>query len=203
MIDIWLVLGIVATLMVWSFFFYKNTVIFRIIQELITAIILANVVVVALQNINKFALTPVMQGNLILIVPMILGTATYLQLSKKGRYYSQLPVALVLGIGIGIAVQGALSTDIASQVVATMLPIGGNIVDSVNNVIFILCTLLTIMYFMFSGRMRTGVPSKFSTAGRYIVLWTIGAIFGVVAYSRFALLIGRLQYILQALGLIP
>ena len=203
MIDIWLVLGIVATLMVWSFFFYKNTMIFRIIQELITAIILAHVVVVALQNINKFALTPAIQGNLLLVVPMILGLATYLQLNKRWRYYSQLPVALVLGVGIGIAIRGALSTDIASQVVATMLPIGGDLATSITNVIFIACTLLTIVYFMFSEKTRVGLPSKFSLGGRYIVLWTIGAIFGVVAYSRFALLIGRLQYILQGLGIIP
>jgi hypothetical protein len=88
---------------------------------------------------------------------------------------------------------GAISTDIGKQVVASFLPLSARAGLVVNNLIFIACILLTILYFTFSSNIRKGAVGQFAKTGLYIVLGAICAIFGVVAMSRFALLIGRIS----------
>jgi hypothetical protein len=200
MMDFWTLVQLTSTFMVFSFFYYKDNPLFRIAQELVTALILAHVTVTAIQNIDKFAITPITSGNFLVIIPTLLGLMVFLQLYPKYKEYAQWPVALVIGAGLGIGLQGAISTDIAKQVRSTILPISGG--DAINNIILILCVLLTMFYFTFSQKTRVGVLEPISQTGRYIVLGTMGAIFGVVAMSRFALLIGRITFILKSFGLL-
>lgn len=203
MMELWTFIGALSTLMVFSFFYYKDNPLFRIAQELVTAITLAHFVVTGLQNIDKLALTPIRNGNFIFIIPILLGLGMYLQLVPKYKVFSQWPSAIILGIGLGIGLRGAISTDIGKQVVASFLPLsGGSSGSIVNNLIFIACIILTILYFTFSSSIRKGAVGQLAKTGQYIVLGTMGAIFGVVAMSRFALLIGRISYLLQAFGLL-
>ena len=73
MMDFWTLIGALSTLMVFSFFYYKDNPLFRIAQELVTATTLAHFVVTSLQNIDKLALTPIGSVSVIYIIPILLG----------------------------------------------------------------------------------------------------------------------------------
>lgn len=201
--EFWTIISLISTFMVFSFFYYKDNPLFRIAQELVTAIILAHVTVTAINNIDKFAITPLTSGNIAVIVPILLGLAVFLQLVDKYKVYAQWPISVVIGSGLGIGLRGAISTDIGKQVAATILPLSGVPgTEIINNLILILCVVLTMFYFTFSQKTRVGALESVSLTGRYIILGTMGAIFGVVAMSRFALLIGRVTFILKSFGLL-
>ena len=200
--EFWTIISLISTFMVFSFFYYKDNPTFRIAQELVTAIILAHVTLTALKNIDKFAITPLTSGNTLVIIPILLGLAVFLQLTEKYKVYAQWPIALVIGSGLGVGLRGAISTDIGKQVAATILPLSGiPEIEIINNLILIVTVVLTMFYFTFSQKTRSGMFKSVSLTGRYVVLGTMGAIFGVVAMSRFALLIGRITFILKAFGL--
>lgn len=202
--DTWTLIAIIANLMILSFFYYKDNFTFKLANELLMGITLAHFFITSLQNIDKLALTPLMGGNILVLIPLILGITIFTRFTPKYRQYALWPIAVILGVGLGIALRGSLGLNLANQITATMkIPLFGIApFDMLSNLIFIVSVLATIYYFTFARRTREGGLSKLSTIGRYLILISMGAIFGSTSMTRFAYLIGRVTFLLQSVGLI-
>lgn len=141
-------------------------------------------------NIRDQGVTPLVdKGQWNLLIPMILGVMPYTRCNKKISWVSRFPMALMVGIGTGLAIRGTVGSQIVSQIKSTILPL-----NSVNNWIIVLGTFGTLLYFFFSFENK-GAMKPVSSFGRYVLMVSFGAAFGSTVMGRMALFIGRLQFL--------
>ena len=179
----------IATIGIMSFAF-KDNPLYRLVENLYVGVSAGHAIVLGYMNIRDQAWNPLInKGQWSLLVPMVLGVLLYTRYNKKLSWLSRFPIALMVGIGTGLAIRGTIGSQIVSQIKSTILPL-----NSVNNWIIILGTLGTLMYFFFSVEHK-GVMKPVSAFGRYVLMVSFGAAFGSTVMGRMALFIGRLQFL--------
>ncbi|MGB4433523.1 MAG: hypothetical protein WBJ05_06045, partial [Bacillota bacterium] len=141
-------------------------------------------------NIRDQGIGPLIDdGDWSLLVPIALGMLLYTRFFKKISWLSRFPLAMLVGIGTGLAIRGTIGSQIVNQIKSTILPL-----NSINNAIIIFGTLGVLIYFFFS-REHTGPLKHVSTFGRCIMMVSFGAAFGSTVMGRMALLINRLHFL--------
>ncbi len=141
-------------------------------------------------NIRDQGIEPLTtKGNWQVLIPMVLGVMLYTRYSKKIAWLSRFPLAILVGIGTGLAIRGTVGSQIVSQIKSTILPLNG-----INNVLIVLGTLGVLAYFFFSVEHR-GPLKHVSSFGRYMMMVSFGAAFGSTVMGRMALFIGRLHFL--------
>jgi hypothetical protein len=134
----------------------------------------------------------------ILIIPAFLGIAMILRLSPKIGWISRWGIAFSMGIGAGIGITSGVHGYVLPQMKATFVPVytQGNPGQSINNIILIVGTATSILYFYFSkehkGRFK--IPIR---VGMCFIMIAFGASFGYTVMARFSLLIGRIYFLLH------
>jgi hypothetical protein len=81
------------------------------------------------------------------------------------------------------------------------------LVDWLNNIIIVLGTIGTFFYFTFAvrspgvlGGLREGIVRFWAGMGRLMIIFTLGALFANTFSSRVALLVSRLQFLVNFFG---
>ena len=137
------------------------------------------------------AVTPLVEGNLAAVIPIVLGSVMFLRVHPKLAGWSQIPLALLIGAGAGAAIPAMMQARVLKQVSATISGSG-----TVDGLIILLGVLVTIMYFVFT-RPHSGGWGRAAVSGRYFMMIFFGATFAYTVMSRMALLIGRLEFLLS------
>ena len=137
------------------------------------------------------AITPLAEGSLAAVIPIVLGSVMFLRIHPKLAGWSQIPLALLIGAGAGAAIPAMMQARVLKQVSATISGSG-----TVDGVIILLGVLVTTMYFVFT-RPHSGAWGRAAVAGRYFMMIFFGATFAYTVMSRMALLIGRLEFLLS------
>ena len=129
-----------------------------------------------------------------------------------------LALAFVLGVGVALAIGGALVGTLLPQISA-MVNISLNpnhypdtenevgLVLWLNNIIMVLGAIGTFFYFTFTvrsqgflGGLREGFVRFWAGMGRLMLIFTLGALFANAFSSRVALLVSRLQFLTGLFG---
>jgi hypothetical protein len=133
-----------------------------------------------------------------LIIPGILGLLLFTRLFGKIGWLSRLSLAVIIGVYAGIKTTGFAQGDFVAQVQASMIPLwkAGDLGGSLNNILFIVGLLASLLFFFFS-REHKGALGVASKLGVYFLMVGFGAGYGYTVMSRISLLIGRFQYLLQ------
>jgi hypothetical protein len=212
-------LGAACTLVVFSFL-YKENLVYRFFEHILVGLGVGYMVGISVVNqfVPKF-IEPIAGKDgrpanywwLLLAIP---GSLWYFQLSKKNVWLSRLIIAFFLGFGAGSVFKAMnnllIGPDGNGQILDTFrsftnfggstetVAIGANTLASINNFIFVGVTVLVLSYFFFSFR-HEGNPVLRTSArtGRYLLMVTFGAIFGGAVMGRMALLIGRLDEVVN------
>lgn len=194
----------ILTLVVYSYLLGDN-VLFRLAEHLFVGVAVAYAAVVAYHNvilpkvIVPMATAP--QANLSLTVPLVLGLMLLAYVIPPLRRLSAIPLAFVTGVGAALAIGGAIAGSLLPQMQATMLPLSPQIGlhRLANNLTIVAGTICAFLYFYFTarqeslgGRLLQGLRS----IGRWVIIISLGAIFGSLVMSRVSLLIGRVQFLL-------
>jgi hypothetical protein len=129
-----------------------------------------------------------------------------------------LALAFVLGVGVALAIGGALVGTLLPQASALVnislnpnhYPDTENEVGLVlwlNNIIMVLGAIGTFFYFTFAvrsegflGGLREGFVRFWAGMGRLMLIFTLGALFANAFSSRVALLVSRLQFLAGLFG---
>ena len=129
-----------------------------------------------------------------------------------------LALAFVLGVGVALAIGGALVGTLLPQASALVnislnpnhYPDTENEVGLVlwlNNIIMVLGAIGTFFYFTFTvrsegflGGLREGFVRFWAGMGRLMLIFTLGALFANAFSSRVALLVSRLQFLAGLFG---
>lgn len=199
MVDLFALIGVwtaaFLTLMVLSFL-YKENPFYRLTEYVFVGLSSGYTFAATLRLFVNQALSPIFAGQLEFFVPLILGLLFYAQFTKRYSILYRVPLSLAIGYGLGITIWSVLQAYFLRQIRATMLPLfTGDILTTIGNLVIVIGTILTISYFILH-REQKGVYGRFTKAGKYFVLATLGAVFGTTVLGRMALIIQRIQFLL-------
>jgi len=200
-------------LAIYSYPLYKENPIFRFAEHYFVALSMGIGIVVTLNSLKGTAITPLMGGNYLLIIPIILGFCMYFLLVPKFRWVSRYPVAILVGSSLGLGIATNPLPSIVSQIISTvtapkagtafwaMFP-GAPTGDWFSFLFVAVGCICATFYFLLTYE-HTGPVKPFTIAGRYFIMLALGAYYGNTVLFRFSMLAERGQYLLKVLGLVP
>jgi len=195
MIDFTILTTVFLTLCVYTFV-YKESAFWRFAEQTFIGLALGYTFVMAIQQINTVALVPISTGkNVLFIGALILGLLLYTRFSKKHAWVSRWPMAILIGIGTGVAMRTVVEGQIVTQIAATFLPlVTPDPMKTFNNIAVVLMVTCTLFFFTFTrGKGKTSGDVR--RLGRYTLMLTFGAAFGGTVLTRMTLFIGRFTYL--------
>ncbi len=149
--------------------------------------------------------TPLLSGNPALIgltlVPLVLFAFLALKISPKTAAVGNISLAFLLGVGVAVAVGGAVTGTLFPQIRSTWLSVmPGAEGGFLNNMIIIIGTVTTLLYFQFwlrdetvlSGAMRIPIMRFLADIGQGFVVLTLATIYGGMILSGIAIFSERL-----------
>ncbi|MCK5318438.1 MAG: hypothetical protein KAJ55_11005, partial [Anaerolineales bacterium] len=131
-IGLWIsaILTIMITTLAW-----KDTPVSKTAEHIYLGVITANSIVMAWGSIDSSAIQKIMSGQILYILPVILGIMAYARYSKENFWIYRYPIALVVGIGVGTAMSGLVGASVIDQINSSFwnLNVPGDIGASLNN----------------------------------------------------------------------
>jgi hypothetical protein len=208
----------ILTFMVWSYLLGDNPA-FRFAEHLFVGIAIGYAVLVAWFNVVQPALFGAVapQSPIFAAVPLVLCLLLMAKVRPAWSFIGNIPIAFLIGVGAALAVGGALFGTLWPQVSATanlsLDPADYGDPQPIlastffwQNLAIVIGTIGTFFYFTFNmqpqgllGGFRETFTRFWSGIGRWVILITLGALFGNTAMSLIAALIGRIQWLMDAL----
>ena len=195
-IGLWIsaILTIMITTLAW-----KDTPVSKTAEHIYLGVITANTIVMAWGNIESIGLQKIMSGQIVYIIPVILGIMAYARYSKENFWIYRYPIALVVGIGVGTAMSGLVGGSVLDNIKASFyqLNVPGDIGASLNNLIMVVTLVSAMMYFIFTIKAtRSPIAIKISTFGRYAMMAAFGYSFANTIATRINQYAGRIAFLM-------
>ncbi|MDR2337393.1 MAG: hypothetical protein LBE20_01945 [Deltaproteobacteria bacterium] len=143
---------------------------------------------------------------LLFLIPIFFGSLYYSILVPKYSWLAQITIGFLLGISGGMAFNATM-VEVTPQIIDSFRPLyinlpeqsaRENLINSLNNIFFLIVLFSTSCYFFFTFKRKpNGVVEKISTSGRWLMMGCFGAFFGTTIMARLALLIERLQFMVD------
>jgi hypothetical protein len=193
-------IALAFTFMILSFGLYKENRFFRFAEYTAIAASLGNGVVVALRYINStFIQPPLATGGLsyLYILAVLFGALLFVQYNREYRWVARYPMAIIVGVGLGVAARTSLETEVVKQVWASMTPL-----NSINNIISLVITTTVLLYFLMSPKYEGTLGETLIKAAQAFLFVVFGAKLASAIPMYIAWAAGRVQFILKAIGLL-
>lgn len=209
-------LGGASTLAIFSFLIRENSL-YRFFEHLFIGIATAIGIAVTIKDFlwpevfkpllgyNRVALpdgsfsAPYDTTALWMILPFAFGSLYYCIYSKKYAWLAQLVIGFSLGVSAGFAFKGFFQI-MFRQITDSMRPlyVAGSWRASFDNTVFVFTLVSVMSYFFFSFKRKPGGLSENTAAsGRLLLMCCLGAFFGSTVMARMALLVERLQFLID------
>ena len=192
LVGVWI--GVFVTLMVLSFL-YKENAFFRLTEYVFIGLASGYAFAASLRLFLNQAINPIFSGDLTFIFPVILGSLFYAQFTKKYSALYRLPLSLSIGYGLGVTIWSVFAEFFVKQITATMVPIvTGDALLTLDNIVLVAGTTLSLSYFILHKEQK-GLWGNITKVGKYVILATLGAVFGSNVLGRMAIIIQRIQFL--------
>jgi hypothetical protein len=200
-IGLWV--GWFLMLMIYSLPLYKENATYRFAEYLYVGIALAITVITNFAYVVGVAINPLLDGEILMIVPLVLGCLMFTMLIPEYRWLSRYPIALLVGAGFGLGIRGTIGPNLQDAIISTITaPTEGGALAWFNFAYIAVGLICSIMYFLLTME-QTGVLKAPTRIGRLFIMIGLGGYFGNTVLFRFTMLTGRAQFFLQVLKLIP
>ena len=194
--------GLILMLMIYSYPLWKENLAYRFAEHTFVSTSLAIILIVAISNVIKIAILPLVGGDLSMIIPIVLGALMYSLFIQKYRYLSRFPLAILIGAAFGLGMRGVLIPSILNQISSTITaPATSDALSWFNFTYIAIGTILCIVYFFLTYEHKGSLAYP-TRVGRLVIMLGLGAYFGNTILFRFAMLTGRAEYLLQVLKII-
>lgn len=189
--DLGTLIAAILTLFIFSFL-YRDNPFYKFAEYLLVGISVGYFIVISIKTtvVPKFIFPVFREGDLLYLVPGILGFFMFLRFLPKLAWLSRISMALIIGAGAGVSIPAMMQAQIFAQMKASM-----GSYASINNIIVALAVITTLSYFFFS-REHKGALGTSAKIGVFFMMLFFGATFGYTVMSRVTLLIGRAQFLL-------
>ncbi len=202
------IVGLVITLLVFSYLIGDNPL-YRVALHIFVGASVAYAVVVAWHAILRpLLLDWVLSGNvnvLLGLVPFLLGGLLLARGVRSLSWLGNFSIALLLGVGIAVAVGGALVGTLLPQAGAAMRPLSpfsypdDPLNGPLDGLLIVVGTVTSLMVFTFT--LRRGVSGRLialsTRLGRFFLFVSFGAVFAGVLIASVSVLVERLQFIIE------
>ena len=200
-IGLWV--GWLLMLMIYSLPLYKENVSYRLAEYLFIGVTLAITLITNFIYVVRVAVNPLLGGEILMIVPLVLGCLMFTMLIPEYRWLSRYPIALLVGAGFGLGIRGTIGPNLQDAIISTITaPTEGGAMAWFNFAYIAVGLICSIMYFLLTIE-QTGVLKAPTRIGRLFIMVGLGGYFGNTVLFRFTMLTGRAQFFLQVLKLIP
>ncbi len=202
-IQIWL--AAIFTIWIYTIAFRDN-VFFKFAEHTFVGAAAGHSIVYGVDNIIRYGWAPLTAGNLLYVIVFALGLLLYARFHKTYFWVSRVPLSLIVGIGIGLSMRTTVTSEFIAQIISTaqMKVVGLDAWTGFSNLLFILITLTTVYFFIFtfpkaqSGRL--GIIAKFA---RYGMMAAFGYSFANTVLSRFNMIFGRIDFLMNTWLVLP
>jgi hypothetical protein len=214
-ISIWIAFAL--TLMVFSYVLGDNPL-FRIAEHLFVGAAAGYAVVMAYHSVLRpRLLAPLIEAPELewyRLIPLLLG----LLLLSKGRsstaWLGNSTMGFLFGTGAALALGGALLGSIGPQIEATWVSLNPSHAPDgwagvFDGMLIVLGTSGALMHFYYTAPTVAGLSSVWARVrqgwgrvGYWFILMALGAIFANTIIARFSLLVGRVRFLLDTIGLL-
>jgi len=204
-VDINIVIQIILTLGIISFALYKDNPWYRTVEALFVGTALANAFVLAFDSITKTSWKPLLGGELIAIIPMILGLFWLTKLSANWEWLSRWSLGVTTGVGAALTMRGWVDGFILKefQRQASFFLTAPNTTEIIYGLIGLGFAVAFIVYNVFTFPQFDAGPLKgIVNIGRYAQLIVYGIFYASVIMSGWSSFGGRILWLLQNLGLV-
>jgi hypothetical protein len=198
LVNLGTLIAAILTLFIFSFL-YRDNPFYKFAEFLLVGISVGYFIVISIKTtvVPKLIFPLFRQGDLLYLIPGILGFFMFLRFLPKLAWLSRISMALIIGAGAGVSIPAMMQAQIFAQMKASM-----GSYASINNIIVALAVITTLSYFFFS-REHKGALGTSAKIGVFFMMLFFGATFGYTVMSRVTLLIGRAQFLLgDFLGII-
>ena len=195
--DVGVVVASALIIMSYSVLYRENRA-FRIAEAIFVGGSLGQFIAVNYDYVYKTVYLPVAGGSVAWLIPALLGLMFTGFFWRSLRWAYMVPVAVVTGAGLGLALAGSMKIDMVSQVLAivTLQFQKMSPYEVFTNVIMVVATLTTLFVFFFTKPELKGPFKGIVQAGRFFLMLYIGYQFGNTIMMREAVLIERVSYLL-------
>jgi hypothetical protein len=201
--------AVIATLAVLSVV-YRENAFYRFFEHLFIGVATGFGIFVTWRDaLSEMWWKPLSNGYWYWIIPLLVSLLFYTIYLPKYAWMSRFVISVMFGLGAGAAFRG-FATEVFPQVTSSFLPIlphgaaaGAPAVtwtDALNNVVFLVTLICVMVYFFFSFRHENKGVQGTARAGRWLLMIAFGATFGSTVMARFSLLIDRIRFLLEAVG---
>jgi hypothetical protein len=195
--------GLVGTFFIISVLsmLWKDNPIFRIGQQAIIGATMAHYILLNFKSALNNAVLPMLGGNLLLFVPLLLGVLMYTRLKNEIAWVARYPTGVLVGIGTGVMIAGTLRGQIIDQVKNTVIDLtknvaSGNMTGIINTLLIAIGVVTAISFFTFT-REHKGVLGISAKIGRIFLMISLGANWSGELVWYLTQLIGRLSWIIN------
>lgn len=163
---------------------YKENVFYRFAEYTMLGLSIGIAIVAAYKSIVGIGVQAVLAGKWEMALPIVLGFLIYARYSRSIKWAGYLPIAVLVGIGVGLAVRGAIIGQFLDQIVATIKPLSltSSLLSNINILLILIGTVTSLSYFVFTIEQKKGIGS-ISKLGRYFIMVSFGAQFGSVTIT--------------------
>lgn len=136
-----------------------------------------------------------------MLVSLGIGILYLSRFTPRHAWLSRLPMAYLMGIGIGIGMPLTIQSFIFEQMRATLIPVvvrtngQWDWVATAGNITLLVGVLSVLYYFFFSVKKSDPVSKVVSHVGIAYLMVGFGASFALTVMARVALLSGRVQFL--------
>lgn len=207
-LPVWLTttLGAVILLAYFSLVFYKENLWSRWAEYLIVGLGVGYGAVNTTYSLYTSAIEPLVAGDILKIVPIIIGLLAYTQFTRKPeiRWFLRWPLVFVTSIGLALSLTGVPLTYFIVQLRAIAVPLTtGSAFEIFNAIVILVGVVTTLSYFTFT-RQHKGVLGVSAQVGRYFMMTAFGAGMGMAFLSQASFIINVVLFFLKDwLHLIP
>ena len=202
-IQIWL--AALFTIWIYSIAFRDNPF-FKFAEHTFVGAAAGHSLVYGVDNVIRYGWAPLTAGNIIYVVVFILGIIMYMRYHKTYFWVSRVPMALIVGIGIGLSLRSTVTSEFIAQIISTagMKVIGLDAWPAISNLIFIIITLATVYYFVFTyPRVHGGSLGIIPKIAKYGMMAAFGYSFANTVLSRFNMIYGRIDFLIYTWLVLP
>jgi hypothetical protein len=201
-VGIWI--SFLLTLAFYSYPLFKENPLYRFAEHTFVAFGVGVMTLGIIDAVIRGPVLPsIMEGKILLVVPVILGLAMYSQHNPKYSWVSRYPIAILVGSSIGLSMAGIIIPRVTSQVISTITsPVTGEVMDWFNFIYIAIGTVCSILYFLLTYKHK-GIFAHPTRLGRLFIMFGLGALFGNTVLFRMSMLSSRVKFILQVLKIIP
>lgn len=193
--------GAIFTLMIFSYLWKENAV-YRLAEHIFVGLSGGYIVVTNWHTTLK----PVFQTEIpvdkqyYLITAVIVGLLMYTRYFSKIAWLARIPMSIWVGYGVGytLVFQPAPFINQITNSFQKFSSAGTTWygTNTVNNVLFFVFLICTMMYFFFTVKRDNPVMAGGATVGRWVLMLAFGSAFGNTVQGRISLFIGRVQFLL-------